>query len=145
MKTTRMLSVLSFALCMVLIAAMALFATGCSDNDTETPTSPATVTHVRGEGATVFTFTVTDKDGVGTAFEIHTNKTTVGDALLELGLIAGEAGPFGLYVKTVNGLTLDYDKDKAYWAFYENGAYAVSGVDTTDITPGATYSFRAEK
>ena len=79
-----------------------------------------------------------------TAFQIHTDKETVGDALLELGLIAGEEGAYGLYVKTVNGLTVDYDTDGKYWAFYTNGEYAVSGVDTTTIEAGITYSFKVE-
>ena len=49
-----------------------------------------------------------------------------------------------IYVKTVNGVTLDYDKDGKYWAFYVNGEYAQTGVDSTDITAGAEYSFKAE-
>ena len=60
-------------------------------------------------------------------------------------MISGEEGPYGLYVKTVNGITLDYEKDKAYWAFYEENAYANTGVDKTPVTEGAVYSFRAEK
>ena len=35
-------------------------------------------------------------------------------------------------------------KDGKYWAFYVNGEYAVSGVDTTEITEGGLYEFRAE-
>ena len=37
-----------------------------------------------------------------------------------------------------------YDKDGKYWAFYENGAYASAGVDSTNITEGAVYAFKAE-
>ena len=88
---------------------------------------------------------VVDGEGNETVFEIHTDKETVGEVLLDLGLIEGEEGAYGLYVKTVNGITVDYDKDKAYWAFYVNGEYAVSGVDTTAITEGDTYSFKVEK
>ncbi len=148
MKKTKLTKILSFIVCIVLIAAMALFTTGCNGN---TPTSPALSQSendlpatVVGEGQTTFMFTVIDLDGKETAFEIHTDKTTVGEALLALGLIAGEDSTYGLYVKTVNGITLDYDTDKAYWAFYENGAYAMSGVDTTAITAGNTYAFKAE-
>ena len=77
-------------------------------------------------------------------FTIHTDKETLGDALLEHGLIAGEQGAYGLYVKTVNDITYDYDKDGKYWAFYENGVYATAGVDQTAITAGASYGFKAE-
>lgn len=98
-----------------------------------------------GEGETKFTLTVVDKEGNETLFEIHTEKETVGDALLELNLIEGEDGAYGLYVKTVNGITADYDADQTYWAFYINGEYASTGVDTTKITAGDSYSFQVEK
>lgn len=117
-----------------------------SDTETEQAESESSDvdSNVLGEGETVFYFTVTDLDAVETAFEIHTDKTTVGEALLDVGLIAGEEGDYGLYVKTVNGLTLDYDTDGKYWAFYIDGEYAMTGVDMTDITGGSTYSFKAE-
>ena len=97
-----------------------------------------------GEGQTVFPFTVVDVDGKEMAYEIHTDKTTVGDALLELGLIAGEDGPYGLYVKTVAGITLDFEADGRYWAFYINGEYATTGVSSTPIEAGVSYAFKVE-
>ena len=108
MQTTRTRKLLSFFLCMVLIAAMALLTTGCKDKTPAVTPSPDEIQPtVLGEGATVFSFSVTDKDGKEAAFEIHTDEETVGAALLALELIAGEEGPYGLYVKTVNGQTLD--------------------------------------
>lgn len=153
MQKTRFTKSLSFILCIVLITAIALFTTACSDNTqtNEPETTVATTTaaaesdsNVLGEGETEFIFTVTDKDGKETEYEVHTDKTTVGDALLELDLIAGEDGDYGLYVKTVDGITVDYDTDGKYWAFYVNGEYASSGVDSTNITEGDTYSFKVE-
>lgn len=119
-----------------------------SDNTESTDSQSADTAsdaEVLGEGETVFTFIVTDADGNDTQFEIHTDKKTVGEALLDLGLIAGEDSEYGLYVKTVNGVTADYDTDQTYWAFYVDGEYAQSGVDSTDITVGSTYSFKIEK
>ena len=144
----------SLLVCCALFAATALFTTGCSTN-TETADSykhtftifyfiAATEVQVLGEGATVFSFAVVDADGNQTDFEIHTDATTVGDALSELGLIEGEDSEYGLYVKTVNGITVDYDTDGKYWAFYVDDAYAQTGVDTTEITDGASYAFRVE-
>ena len=121
---------------------------GQSDNTESTDSQSADTAsdaEVLGEGETVFTFIVTDADGNDTQFEIHTDKKTVGEALLDLGLIAGEDSEYGLYVKTVNGVTADYDTDQTYWAFYVDGEYAQSGVDSTDITVGSTYSFKIEK
>jgi hypothetical protein len=80
-----------------------------------------------------------------TVFEVHTDKKTVGDALVEVNLIAGEEAQYGLYVKTVNGETLDYNKDKMYWSFYIDGEYAMTGVDQTKIEAGKAYAFKAEK
>ena len=100
---------------------------------------------VLGEGQTKFSFTVVDKDGNATEFEIHTDKATVGEALLELNLIAGDESEYGLYVKQVNGITADYDVDQTYWAFYVNDAYATGGVDTTAVEAGAKYAFKVEK
>ena len=72
-------------------------------------------------------------------FTVKTDAETVGAALLENNLIAGDEGEYGLYVKVVNGITADYDVDQSYWAFYLNGEYATSGIDTTAITDGAHY------
>ena len=136
-------------LCVLLLAALLL--TGCSVKKTDAGAGQAAqTTQVKapgtlGEGQKSFPFTVVDKEGKETAFTIRTDKDTVGDALLETGLIAGEQGDYGLYVKQVNGVTADYDVDKTYWAFYVNGEYAVSGVDTTKIEDGASYMFKVEK
>ena len=143
----------SLLLCMMLTVAMAFSTTGCSRNNKESDVQTETQVEadaqtdatVLGEGQTVFTFNVTDADGNETNFEIHTDKETVGEALLELDLIAGEDSEYGLYVKTVNGITADYDKDQTYWAFYVNGEYAQTGVDSTNVTAGDTYSFKVEK
>ena len=74
-------------------------------------------------------------------FTVKTDKDTVGAALLEHKLIAGDESEYGLYIKQVNGITADYDVDKSYWAFYIDGKYATSGADTTEIKEGVTYQF----
>ena len=149
MKRTTILRALSLLLCLVLLAAAVSLATGCDGNSTTPDASVAeskeeNQTPVRGEGATAFTFKVVYKDGKTDTFEIHTDEKTVGDALVKVGLIEGEVGDYGLYVKTVNGVTADYNVDGTYWAFYIDGAYASSGVDSTDVTAGAEYAFKVE-
>ena len=161
MKRTK--KALSLVLCMVLIVAMALFTTGCNDKaakestaavekaetakveTTKVETTKAETVIALGEGSKVFDFSVVESDGTTTWFEIHTDAEKVGEALMELELIEGDAGPYGLYVKTVNGITADYDKDKVYWAFYVNNEYGTSGVDMTEIEEGAVCSFRIAK
>lgn len=164
MKTDFFKKHLSFILCMVLIVAMALSASGCNGDAGKEPASvsssgeeappsseaekePEAQTDVQavGEGDAQFLFSVVDQDGNETRFEVHTDKESVGEALQELGLIDGEEGDYGLYVKTVNGITADYDKDGVYWAFYVNDEYAQESVDLTPITEGADYAFKVEK
>lgn len=152
MKTKNFSKKLLVTLSIVLIAVMALVIAGCTNNQNNEPTTTEPVQTTadqssvinKGEGEKAFAFSVTDLDGNETYFMIKTDKETVGEALLELELIAGEESQYGLYVKTVNGITLDYDKDGKYWAFYEDGAYASVGVDSTTITEGSVYAFKAE-
>ena len=130
MKKTQRKQLLSFILCFVLIAAVALFTFGCNDQSNGEEGTPKT-----------FTFIVVDAEGQETPFTVTSTKKTVGEALLDEGLIEGEDGPYGLYVKKVNGIVADYDVDQSYWSFNINGEYAMTGVDTTDIVVGNTYRF----
>ena len=145
MKLNSLRKWLAIIGCMVLIAGMALMTTGCgSKEETEAPAAESAQTAevtVMGDGATVFQFSVVDLEENETKFEIHTDETTVGAALLKLGLIEGEDGPCGLYVMKVNGIEAIYEEDGSYWAFYENGQYGMTGVDLTDIDPAVAYSF----
>lgn len=140
-QKTQFLRLLSFVLCIVLIATAALLTSGCNGKkEAEKDVSEA---KVLGSGKTKFIFVAESLDSVET-YEIHTDKKTVGDALLELSLISGDEGQFGLYVKTVCGKTYDYDKDGKYWAFYEDGKMAMAGVDVTEIKENSTYMLKAE-
>lgn len=147
-RTVRLCSMLS---CAALIAAMALVSTGCEKNTGNEAVTTAVVSEAAaeitqvGEGEKSFFLTVADANGSKTEFQVHTDNATVGGALLENGLISGDEGEFGLYIKTVNGITADYDADGTYWAFYINGEYASSGVDMTDITEGESYALKVEK
>ena len=97
-----------------------------------------------GEGSKTFTFIATAAEDNKVTFTVHSDAATVGEALLALNLIAGEESSYGLYVKTVNGVTADYDTDGHYWAFYIDGEYASTGVDATELTDGAVYAFTVE-
>ena len=93
---------------------------------------------------TSFTVVTTDLEGNETTHKIKTDAATVGEALIEEGLIKGHDTEYGLYVDEVNGIALDWDKDGKYWAFYINGEYAQTGVDTTNVEDGAVYTFKPE-
>ena len=162
MRKTRVQKFLSLILLLVLIAALALTAVGCDDKkDDAAETTAATTTavtttpvdedaatttdpSVRGEGNTEFIFKVVTKSGEEKTFTVRTDKTIVGDALQEVGLIEGDEDKYGLYVKVVDGERVEYETDGKYWAFYVDGDYALTGVDSTEIEAGKVYYFVAE-
>ncbi len=140
MKHVNCKKLLTLVMVLVLMAAMALSFTGCGS--TETIETTATVeTAAQDAEAVTFTVTVTDLEGNEDTFDITTTQTILGDALLDQGLISGDEGEYGLYITAVNGITADWDKDQTYWAFYIDGEYALTGVDSTEIDPNAAYSF----
>ena len=94
--------------------------------------------------AVSFKVIVTDLEGNETTFEYTSGAASVGEALVAEGLVVGHEASYGLYVDSVNGVALDWDKDGKYWAFYIDGEYAMTGVDATEITEGATYAFKPE-
>ena len=152
MKTKQFKTALSRILCTVLIVAMALFTIGCGQQQEKEPTNNLmefTQVYedgaVIGEGETEFTLTVNDKDGNSKKFTVKTDSKTVGQALQDVKIIYGEEGSYGLYISEVNGIVAIYDLDGTYWAFYIDGEYAMSGVDTTDVVAGANYELKVEK
>ncbi|MBR5514921.1 MAG: DUF4430 domain-containing protein [Clostridia bacterium] len=161
MKKTTFIKLLSCVICIVLIAATALIATSCSGNFTEDPSekeNPDTKIktelpsgegdfddNILGEGQKDFKFSATDLDGNEFRYHIYTEAETVGDALKEHGLIEGDEGTYGLYVKKVCGIEADYDKDQTYWMFCVEGEMAPLGVDMTEIENGTVYSFVVSK
>ena len=140
------------ALLLALVMVLALAACGNKEQDNGGAGDDANVVTdgvvadgaTVGEGKTAFTVEVVQLDGTAIKFTVNTDKATVGEALLDLGIVAGDTTEYGLYIKTVNGVTLDYDADGAYWAFYINGEYASTGVDATNIEAGATYTLKGE-
>ncbi len=146
MKQSNLKKLLVCMVSIALIAAMALLVCGCSKAPEKTgETTLLENGKTYGQGKNSFSLTVTGSDGKEIAVTIQTDKTIVGEALQELGILFGEEGPYGLYIKTVNGETLDYETDGMYWSFYVNGGYAMTGVDQTAIEPGVEYAIKAEK
>ena len=144
MKNHSINKLLSLVLAFVLMAAAAL--TGCSGAPAETtaPIAPGGAVTELGEGSKSFELTILDKEGVTHAYLIRTDAEMVGQALIELELIDGEEGQYGMYIKSVLGQILDYETDKMYWAFYVNGEYAMTGVDQTPIQADTAYMLKAE-
>ena len=134
-------------LAIILTVLLLLCVTGCSGVGEKQPDEKPVVAdgETIGEGSRTFAAQVVDLDGKVISFTVKTEKNIVGEALQELGVLLGEEGPYGLYIKTVNGKTLDYEKHGAYWAFYVDDAYATAGVDETEIVETSVYKLQAEK
>ncbi len=105
----------------VLIAAMAL-CTGCADAQTQ-------------PGEKTITVDIVFADGTTTTETITTDAEYLRGALEEKSLIAGDESEYGLFVKTVAGVTID-ESNQEWWCFTRGGETLFSGVDTTPIADG---------
>ena len=98
---------------------------------------------VQGEKHLGMLITAGDKTIV---FNIYSDAETVGEALMENGLVEGTDGQFGLYISHVNGMKAVYEEDGAYWAFHNrDGELMSTGVDMTELHDGDVYELRYTK
>ena len=138
------------SLLLILALLVAAVAVGCGENGIPV-TTESTVTNVPaereilGEGKYYFDFTAISGDGERFEYIIRTEAETVGEALLALGLIAGEDGPYGLYVKSVCGIVADYDINQTYWALYTDGEMSMAGADSVKCADVKLVEFKVEK
>ena len=119
---------LTLALIFVLSSVIALVS--CSNDDDK-----------NGDGAPTSTITITlevvGPDGSSKEHKVSTDSSkNLGQALMDAGLIEGEEGAYGLYVKVVDGITADYDVDQSWWGLYKDGEMLMTGVDSTPIADG---------
>lgn len=128
---------------LLLIFTMLFCMVSCGEKKTEEGLwASATYTEdtTLGEGSKTITVEVTAEEKT-VVFTVKTDADTVGAALLEQNLIAGDEGPYGIYIKTVNGMLADFDVDQTYWSFTIAGETAMTGADQTEITDGTVYGF----
>lgn len=97
-----------------------------------------------GEGEAAVTLKVITDEKTYT-FTILTDKTNLGEALKESGIVEGEDGPYGLYIKKVNGICAVYEEDNTYWSLSVNGEAAVTGADGITINSADTYELTKVK
>lgn len=84
------------------------------------------------------TVTVVHGDGSSKDFTVKTDKEMLGEALTDEKLVEGEDGPYGLFVKTVDGETAD-DANQEWWCLTKGGESVNTGVDSTPVEDGAAY------
>lgn len=76
---------------------------------------------------------------------INTDAITLEDALKDVDLVEGEESKYGLFIKKVNGIEADYDKDQTYWSISKGGEYMNSGASAVTIKSGEKYEFTRTK
>lgn len=97
----------------------------------------------RGEttvGGKELTIQIVHGNGESKEFTIRTDAEYLGDALLEheeLG-VTGEEGPYGLYIKSVDGEAAS-DADQTFWSVSLNGESLMVGADQQPIADGEHY------
>ena len=123
MKQTKLFRTLLLVFA-VLIAATVL-CTACTQAQPQVGTKTITV-EIIVDGADTVTKSIT------------TEAAYLRGALEEEDLIAGEESQYGLFVKTVNGITVD-DSKQQWWCFTKGGADLFTGVDTTPIADGDAF------
>ena len=91
------------------------------------------------EGQKTLTLVIVHKDGSTRTEKFTTEAEFLGTFLEEEELITGAEGPYGMYIKAVEGEKAVYEEDNAYWAVFVGEEYASLGVDETPIVDGETY------
>ena len=128
---------LAAILALICMLSMALSLVSCSNdgdaNESDTGT-PITIT-----------IEVIGPDGTSKEHTVSTDSSqNLRQALEGAGLISGDEGAYGLYVKVVDGITADYDIDGSWWSLTKEGVLC-SGVDSTPIADGDHFEFTYSK
>ena len=92
------------------------------------------------EGDKTVTVKVVHADQSEKEFTYETDDEYLGELLTEEGLVEGEVSEYGMYITKVDGEQAVFETDNAYWALYENGEYASTGVDQTVLDNGDEFS-----
>ena len=90
------------------------------------------------QGEKTITVNVVFADGTQNSHTISTSEEYLRGALEQAALIAGEEGEYGLFVKTVDGVTAN-DANQEWWCFTKGGETLETGVDSTPIADGDTF------
>lgn len=158
-KTVKGLSLLLCLLLMVGIFAGCGGTGSSSGSETEQPSSSQSASNAEGNASSAvesasgevgssvasaavktITFQVVHKDGSTKEFTIATEEENLRGALEQENLIQGEESEYGLFVKTVDGETVD-DGNQEWWCLTKGGEMWNNGVDSTILADGDAYEF----
>ena len=122
---------------------------GCSSNQhyADEPTSSAiSSTETKylnsiinlGQGKNSFFLLIEHPDGTMKQYKIKTDKQIVGEALVDLGLITMGNDDYGMHIKSVDGVTLDAEKDGKVWFLFID-ANQVAAIMQTEVSAAEQY------
>lgn len=92
------------------------------------------------EGSKTLTIEIVHGNGDAQEYTVRTDAEYLGEALLEheeLGVV-GEDGPYGLYIKEVDGEQAS-DADQTFWSVSQDGESLLVGADQQPIADGEHY------
>ena len=107
----------------------------------DTPSDTTEITGSTGTNSqkTSIAVTVMHKNGSTKDLTIQTEKTTLGAALLEAGLVEAEANRFGMHITSVDGEKAVITENYAYWAVFTGDSTASLATDLLPIEEGGSY------
>ena len=114
----------------ILIAAVALILAAAVMLGVYFATRPAAQSGSKSIGVSVVLL-----EGDPSEYTIRTDEEYLRGALESIDLIEGSESEYGLFVTTVNGVTVD-DSKQQWWCFTQDGEMLMTGVDTTPIADG---------
>lgn len=124
-------------LALLLVAVLAVFPlTGCAASSGSSAVSDVSSTAAVEKS---FTLTVVHRGGSEKEFALTTTQQYLGAELEAAGIIDGEVGQYGLFIKTVDGETVD-DSKQEWWCLTKDGEMTETGIDTTPITDGDAFT-----
>lgn len=126
-KRNNKKTLLYAGIAIVLVALIAVFAIVYSNSNKPVAVGSKSITVqiVTGESETV-------------TKTIRTDAEFLRGALEQENLVQGDESEFGLFVKTVNGVTAD-ESQQQWWCFTKSGEMLNTGVDSTPIADGDTF------
>ena len=85
-------------------------------------------------------------DGTVRTEKYSTDAQFLSELLLEKELVTGyESREYGFTIESVDGITLDWNKDHAYWALYVGEEYATTSAAGIVLEDGGIYRLVYEK
>ena len=133
MKASKRTKVISILLAVLLVCG--IFAGCAGANNSQQPSNGSSAVAAAVKNITV---TVVHGDGTSKDFPIAAAGETLREALEQENLVEGEDGQYGLFIKTVDGETVD-GANQEWWCLTKDGEMPNTGVDGVKIADGDVY------